>query len=256
MTAQVFLKQSELTYPVSNSSEFRSQLMQSILSRTLCPILTSMLLFVGCSKSQSASVAVSNENRTTQQAAASPNSSVSNHATAASSPTKGRIDACSLLTAEDVKSVQGEAFKETKASEGSDNGMVVAQCFFSLPTFANSVNLAVMQKGEGSGVPDPREFFEKTFASRAESEREKEREKRERKSAAKSREEEEKEGSAAQKVEGVGDEAFWTGNRVGGALYVLKHDAYIRVSIGGAGDQKTRIEKSKALARLALKRLS
>jgi len=229
--------------------------MQSILSRTLCPILTSMFLFVGCSKSQSSSVVVSNENRAAQQAA-SPNSSAANHAAAALSPTRNRIDACSLLTAEDVKSVQGEAFKETKASEGSDNGMVVSQCFFSLPTFANSVNLAVLQKGEGNGARDPREFFEKTFASRAESEREKEREKRERKSAPKNPEEEEKEGSAPQKIDGVGDEAFWTGNRVGGALYVLKHDAYIRVSIGGAGDQKTKIEKSKALARLALKRLS
>ena len=46
------------------------------------------------------------------------------------------------------------------------------------------------------------------------------------------------------------------GNRVGGALYVLKHNSYIRVSIGGAGDQQTKIAKSKALARLALKRLN
>ena len=223
--------------------------MQSTFAWTLCPILTSMFLFVGCSKSQSSSVILSNENTARQQATASPGSSAANHASAASSPIRSRIDACGLLTAEEVKSVQGEAFKETKASEGSDNGMVVSQCFFSLPTFANSVNLAVMQKGEGNGARDPREFFEKTFAGRAESEREKEREKRERKS------EEEKEGSAPQKIDGVGDEAFWTGNRVGGALYVLKHDAYIRVSIGGAGDQKTKIEKSKALARLALKRL-
>jgi hypothetical protein len=230
--------------------------MRSILSRSLCPILTSMLLFVGCSKSQSSSVVLSNENTAKPQEAASPNSSAANHSGAASSPTRGRIDACGLLTAEDVKSVQGEAFKETKASEGSDNGMVVSQCFFSLPTFANSVNLAVMQKGEGNGASDPREFFEKTFAGRAESEREKEKEKRERKSAENNREEEEKEGSAPQKIDGVGDEAFWTGNRVGGALYVLKHNAYIRVSIGGAGDQKTKIEKSKALALLALNRLS
>jgi hypothetical protein len=133
--------------------------------------------------------------------------------------------------------------------------MVVSQCFFNLPTFANSVNLAVVRKGEGSAARDPREFFEKTFKGRAESEREKEREKREQKSTARNREEAE-EGSAPQKVDGVGEEAFWTGNRVGGALYVLKHDAYIRVSVGGAGDQKTKIEKSRALARLALKRLS
>ena len=83
----------------------------------------------------------------------------------------------------------------------------------------------------------------------------KEREKRKEKSPPKDREEDEKV-SAPQRVEGIGEAAFWTGNRVGGALYVLKRDSYIRVSVGGAEDQKTKIEKSKALARLALKRLS
>jgi len=217
-------------------------------------VLSSVALFLGCSKSESSPAVLNNQNVANQNPVAETASSPGPAALVKNPP--GKLDPCSLLTADEVKAVQGEAFKETKASEGSDNGMVVSQCFFSLPTFANSVNLAVMQKGEGSGARDPREFFEKTFAGRAESETEKEREKRERKSAAKGREEEEKEGSAAQKVEGVGDEAFWTGNRVGGALYVLKHDAYIRVSIGGAGDQKTKIEKSKALARLALKRIS
>jgi hypothetical protein len=42
---------------------------------------------------------------------------------------------------------------------------------------------------------------------------------------------------------------------VGGALYVLKGSTYLRVSVGGAGDQQSKINKSKALARLVLKRL-
>ena len=228
--------------------------MRLILSNSLCLVLSSVLLFLGCNKSESSPTVLNNQNAANQNPVAQTASSPGPTASAKNS--RGKLDPCGLLTADEVKSVQGEAFKETKASEGSDNGMVVSQCFFSLPTFANSVNLAVMQKGEGNGARDPREFFEKTFADRAESEREREREKPERKSAEKNREGEEKEGSAPQKIDGVGDAAFWTGNRVGGALYVLKHDAYIRVSIGGAGDQKTKIEKSKALARLALKRLS
>jgi hypothetical protein len=57
------------------------------------------------------------------------------------------------------------------------------------------------------------------------------------------------------KVEGVGDEAYWTGTRVGGALYVLKGNSYIRISVGGAGDQAAKIEKSKKLAESVLKRL-
>jgi len=53
----------------------------------------------------------------------------------------------------------------------------------------------------------------------------------------------------------VGDEAFWIASRVGGALYVLKGNSYLTVSVGGAADEKTRIEKSKALAQRALVRL-
>jgi hypothetical protein len=166
-----------------------------------------------------------------------------------------KIDACSLLTAEEVRAVQGEAFNDRKPSGATENGMVISQCFFSLPTFANSVSLAVTRKGEGTGARDPREFWEQTFAGDSERDHGKERGNQKERSAAKDREAD-KEGAAPLKIEGLGDEAFWTGNRVGGALYVLKHDAYIRVSVGGAGDQKTKIEKSKALARLALNRLS
>ena len=226
--------------------------MRLISSNTLCIVLTSVLLLLGCSKSHS-SPAVSNNQAVANQQPVAQAATSPVTATSATNA-RGKLDACSLLTADEVKSVQGEAFKDTKASSGSENGMVISQCFFSLPTSANSVNVAVMQKGEGSGARDPREFWEKTFASRTEREKEKERERKEK--SAKDREEEEREDAAPQKVDGVGDEAFWTGNRVGGALYVLKHNAYIRVSVGGAGDQKTKIEKSRTLARLALKRLS
>lgn len=96
---------------------------------------------------------------------------------------------------------------------------------------------------------------------RPEGEREKERDKKsakereKEKAREKNREEEEEEAAPPQKIAGVGDEAFWTGSRVGGALYVLKGSTYLRVSVGGAGDQQSKINKSKALARLALKRL-
>ena len=57
------------------------------------------------------------------------------------------------------------------------------------------------------------------------------------------------------KIDGVGDEAFWIGNRVGGALYVLKKDAFIRISIGGPDNEESKIKKLKALAEKALPRL-
>ena len=56
-------------------------------------------------------------------------------------------------------------------------------------------------------------------------------------------------------MNGLGDEAFWIGSRVGGALYVLKKDLFFRISVGGAGDEKAKLNKSRTLAQNVLKRL-
>jgi len=153
-------------------------------------------------------------------------------------PEKTTTEVCGLLTTEDVEPVQGEPFKDTKASEKSAAGLSVEQCYFELPTASNSIVLTVTRKAEGGR--DPSESWKEMFH------REKSQEKKE------EGEEREKE---AQKVEGIGDEAFWTGTRVGGALFVLKGNLYLRISVGGAGDQAQKLEKSKTLAQIALKRL-
>src|SRR5436305_161396 len=57
------------------------------------------------------------------------------------------------------------------------------------------------------------------------------------------------------KVEGVGEEAYWSGNRFGGALYVLKKETIVRVSVGGPGDEEKKLSRSKALAEKVLGRL-
>lgn len=57
------------------------------------------------------------------------------------------------------------------------------------------------------------------------------------------------------KVDGVGEEAYWSGTRFGGALYILAKDAIIRVSVGGPGDEQAKLQKSKQLAQKALVRL-
>jgi hypothetical protein len=181
--------------------------------------------------------------------------------TSGATTARGKTDACALLTSQEIRSVQGEPLKETKASGSAEKGFSISQCFFTLPTFNNSISLVVTQKGDGADGRDPKEFWEATFDKESEGQRERERDKksakeREQENARdKSREEEEEEAAPPQKIAGVGDEAFWTGSRVGGALYVLKGSTYLRVSVGGAGDQQSKINKSKALARLALKRL-
>ena len=175
----------------------------------------------------------------------------STEATPANAVAKTRVDACSLLTTDEIKSVQGESLKESKASSGAENGLSISQCFFNLSTFSNSINLAVTQKGDGPGARDPKDFWRASF--NREREREKERESERRTSSKERREEEE--AARPETIKGLGDQAFWSGNRVGGTLYVLKGNTFIRVSVGGKGSQQSKINKSKALARLALKRL-
>jgi len=75
------------------------------------------------------------------------------------------------------------------------------------------------------------------------------------KSAPPSHEAEEEHQSAALKVKGVGDAAVWSGNRAAGALYVLKANTIVRVSVGGGGSEEQKIERSKKLAARALRKL-
>ena len=228
---------------------------------TLCTLVFGI---VGCAKSEVPQSAAGNQGTTAAPTTAGSPAPVAQNgepaATTAASTGKGKIDACALLTSPEINSVQGEPMKETKASGSAEKGFLVSQCFFTLPTFNNSISLVVTQRGEGAGGRDPKEFWEATF-EKSEGEGEKERDKKSAKEREKEkergrgREEEEEEAAPAQKITGVGDEAFWTGSRVGGALYVLKGSTYLRISVGGAGDQQSKINKSKALARLALKRL-
>src|SRR6266404_1280837 len=117
---------------------------------------------------------------------------------------KEKIDACNLLTSKEIESVQGEPLKETKSSGQSGAGLATSQCYFALATAANSISLTVMQKGDGSDARDPKQFWKETFHSDKDKE--------------KGRAGEGEKANAQEKIEGIGDEAFWLGNRVGGAL--------------------------------------
>ena len=193
-------------------------------------LIASLAAVASCSKPQAPVVS-------TPPSPAPSATSIASSQTAASTSTPAADDfACRLLTTEEIQAVQGEPFKSTKASEHTVAGTVASQCYFELPTSVNSVVLTVTRKAEGGR--DPSESWRETFHRDP--------------AAAKKEEGEEKE---PLKVEGIGDEAFWTGTRVGGALYVMKANCYIRISVGGAGDQTKKIEDSKKLAESVLKRL-
>ena len=170
----------------------------------------------------------------------------------ASSPVKHKIDACKLLTGEEIQSVQRDALKETKASEQSSGGFATTQCFYMTNNFVNSISLTVTLKDPANaGGPSIRDFWKERFGSAQG--REKEREKERDKDA--KRGEEERESAPPQTVKSLGDEAYWVGNAKVGALYVLIGDKFLRISIGGAGSQNVKTERMKTLARHVIKRL-
>jgi len=164
-------------------------------------------------------------------------------------------DACQLLSREEVQQVQGSPVNDSKSSENSSSGMRTLQCFYSATQPDKSVSLAVMTAdGSASKPQSPIEFWEKTFGP-YEPGAPKEAEHEERGEGERDREEKEK--NPPKKIEGVGDEAFWSSTHVGGALYVLKKssNAFLRISVGGPDPENAKIEKSKNLALKALLRL-
>jgi hypothetical protein len=156
------------------------------------------------------------------------------------SPDVPPIDACSLLTSDEIQSVQGEPVKETKGGGDTQGGLAVAQCYFVLPTFSNSISLLVVQKPTASGPQSPRDSWKQMF------------------SPAKLKGVETADGKKKLPplhVSDLGEEAYWTGNEAIGALHVLQGERYLTLSVGGGGGQALKIEKSTALARMILQRL-
>jgi hypothetical protein len=205
-------------------------------------LLTGWLLAIalaGCSKRATppSSQSTQETNISSPAAANLPTASSTISRSESASP---KIDAATLLTGKEIESVQGTPFTDTKSTERSDGGVIVSQCYFALAKAADSISLSVTQKGTGSDARDPEQVWNEAFHQ----------------APGKTKaSEEEKDSTSPEKIIGLGEEAFWVKNRVGGELYVLKGDAYIRISVGGAGNEATKIEKSKALAEMILKRL-
>jgi hypothetical protein len=187
-------------------------------------------------------------------ASAAPAVTTSSPAGPAATAVKSRVDICALLTSDDLKGVQGEPLKEARRSDQLAGKLVVAQCYYELATAANSVVLNVTTANEGDRDSNLRSFWQEAFGRKEEKDSEREREAA-RKTNARKEGAEEAEGAPKEKVAGLGEDAYWVASSVGGALYVLKKDVFFRLSVGGAGDQKARLKKSKTLAQQVLKRI-
>ena len=218
----------------------------------------SLALIVGCSSQSTSQTPGTTSSPVTSSSPISAGPTVNATPSPGSQVTvKPTIEACTVLTSDEIKAVQGDAVKETTPSNRMVGNFIVTQCYYALPTLSNSVSVMLTERNPNiQGAENIKEFWERTFGkdeNKSEREREKEREKR--KEEVRGEGEEEEEGAPMEPVRGVGDEAFWSASRVGGALYVLKGDRYLRISVGGAGDVATKLKKSKTLALKALKRM-
>jgi hypothetical protein len=152
-------------------------------------------------------------------------------------------EACSLVSKEEVESVQQTSVNDAKNSERSDGTFRISQCLYSAAEFSKSVNLALIQADPNqTSKRSPKDFWKEKFDPY-------ENEAPNANPAGK------EQGPESKKITGLGDEAFWISNRFGGILYVLKGEVLISIGIGGTDDEETKLEKSKALAKKALQRL-
>jgi len=165
---------------------------------------------------------------------------------------KGTVGACALLTPAEIEAIQGERVEETKLTVRPSGGLFAAQCLFRTPTFSKSVSLSLTASDRlHPAAPTARQLWQKQFHSSAVESNE---DPAAGKNVKKLELEREGESRKPRPIRGLGEEAYWVASPVASALYVLKGEMFLRISVGSAGQESARMEKSKALARAALRR--
>jgi hypothetical protein len=172
------------------------------------------------------------------------------------------IDPCALLTDADVEGVQQSPVKDKKGAAQSSGGLRTSQCFYATVESNRSVSLSITQTDASSGTLNVNAYWKQTFGRfddglDGKQLADKEDDEPKKSVVERRRQEEEQESAPPERVAGLGDRAFWSTNRVGGALYVLKKDkgVFLRISVGGPDSPDKKLDKSKKLAAKVLERL-
>jgi hypothetical protein len=215
-----------------------------------------VLLANGCGSKtgDGQTIAPANAPETASASPASPSSSPANvngtaspqtptNSSASEAAGTGFLDACAMINKSEIAATQGAPVQSMVPSTQTNAGLAISQCYYTVSSADGSKNLSVHLEVIQPNLKIPnavKDYWERTFGEKHKGEGG----------------EEEKESKPPQPVSGVGEEAFWIGNARVGALYALHKGKMVRVSVGGADDAKTKIEKSKKLAADVLKRLS
>lgn len=175
-----------------------------------------------------------NQNSNPTPAQTTPTPAAASPAGAAQKP----AGACGLIEQSEIESLQGAQMRGAEPSTGTEAGMVFSDCYYTAVSPDGLKNLSVHLRvlrddPQAAGRGALKGFWEERFRGA-----------KEKKKAEKPR-----------PVAGVGEEAFWLGNNVMGALYVLSKDRVVRVSVGGPDEEGAKVEKSRRLAEGAIKRL-
>lgn len=205
-------------------------------------VVIALLVCAGCKKAQ-------------QPLSTAPASPLPRPVQQQARPVEPKIAACKLITSDEVGAIQGAKITDAKSSAGRSGNLLMSQCYYASIEPNKSVSVAVIEKDPQSAESDPRRFWAEILAPFKEgAQGEDERAEKQENSSGEAHETEERK-LPPKRIEGVGEEAFWNGNRFGGALYVLRTDVIIRISVGGPDNEEVKIEKSKTLAGKALARL-
>jgi hypothetical protein len=175
-----------------------------------------------------------NQNSKPASAQATPTPAPAAGSSVAQSPS----GACLLIEKSEIESLQGAQMRGSEPSTGTEAGMAFSDCYYTVISSDGSKNLSVhlrvlRDEVQGAGQGALKAFWGERFQGA-----------KEKKKAEKPR-----------AVADVGDEAYWLGNNVMGALYVLAKDRIVRVSVGGAEEVDAKVEKSRRLAEKAIQRL-
>ena len=148
-------------------------------------------------------------------------------------------DPCGLLTDAEVRAVQRQVPTQKIPSEQPAGAFRFTKGFYRTQELSSSVSVALGVPLTDNKRSGPRDYWRAQFKREHREEREESDEKK----------------NEPRRIAGLGDEAFWVGDPVTGALYVLKGDIFLRLSVGGPPAQAEKIKRAKALAVYALRRL-
>ncbi len=167
-----------------------------------------------------------------------------------------KVDPCALMTAAEVGQIQRANIVGTQLNEVPTGQFVTSQCYYTSAEPDCSVTIAIIQRDPLRVSTDSiRKYWQEVYVASGEPAQAQGNGHEVRKETGAGGEKEEEKRVRAVKIDGIGEGAYWSGNRFGGVLYVLEREKILRLSAGGPATTEEKLEKSKALAQKSLSRL-